>query len=112
MCFLSSFQATTEEELDALIKKVEYELEHVTLSLKEEKEHIAQLKRLKQQRPRIQTFALQHQLWEAKNNATEVVKGDQDQLEKEHKVTLDLFEQYQIIAHTKLTGGWVLKLGT
>lgn len=79
-------QATTEAELDELIKKVEYELQHETLSLKQEKEHIAQLKRLKQQRPKVQTYALQTRDFESKVDTNEVVKGDQDQLERELKV--------------------------
>lgn len=69
-----------------MMKKVEYELQHETLSLKEEKEHIAQLKRLKQQRPKVQTYAMQTRDFETKNDTNEVVKGDQDQLERELKV--------------------------
>ncbi|GMH44752.1 hypothetical protein BSKO_12704 [Bryopsis sp. KO-2023] len=90
-----SLEATSEKDLDKIIATLEYELEHETLSLKTEKDHIAQLKRLRAQRKQVKAFEAQNQDFLVRKEQSEVVKGDQKQLEAQLKIYKEEQAEYE-----------------
>jgi len=77
--------ASTEEELDQLIKRMEFRIEHETISLAEEKELHNQIKRLKASRPRVREHEQKDAALSASMSRRALSPSDKEHLEKELK---------------------------
>jgi len=77
--------ASTEEELDQLIKRAEFRIEHETISLAEEKDLHNQIKRLKASRPRVREHEQKDAALSASMSRRALSPSDKEHLEKELK---------------------------
>eukprot|EP01024_Parvocaulis_polyphysoides_P021620 TRINITY_DN2024_c0_g1_i2.p1 TRINITY_DN2024_c0_g1~~TRINITY_DN2024_c0_g1_i2.p1 ORF type:complete len:387 (-),score=79.92 TRINITY_DN2024_c0_g1_i2:18-1112(-) len=84
---ISGLQANSEEELDAKIKQLTFQLEHDINTLQQEKSIMAQIKALQKQRPRVKQFS------ETKV-AMDQTKQDR---EKTKATTKDLQQELQVL---------------
>lgn len=77
--------ASTEQELDQLINRMEFRIEHETISLAEEKELHNQIKRLKASRPRVREHEQKDAALSASMSRRALSPSDREHLEKELK---------------------------
>eukprot|EP00803_Ostreobium_quekettii_P004157 evm.model.scf_1037.3 EVM.evm.TU.scf_1037.3 scf_1037:15004-17120(+) len=91
----SELDADTEAELDKKIADLEYSMEHESHGLREEKELMVCIRKLKAQRPKVREYEASHEHLQAKRSATEECRGSKDSLEKELRVLRDERKQCQ-----------------
>jgi len=77
--------ASTEQELDQLINRLEFRIEHETISLTEEKDLHNQIKRLKASRPRVREHEQKDAALSASMSKRALSPSDKEHLEKELK---------------------------
>eukprot|EP00803_Ostreobium_quekettii_P001783 evm.model.scf_1110.1 EVM.evm.TU.scf_1110.1 scf_1110:15-2914(-) len=85
----SELDAETEADLDKKIAALEYSMEHESHGLREEKELIARIRKLKAQRPKVREYEAAHQHLQERRVASDDVRGSKESLEKELRVLRD-----------------------